>query len=96
MTTREDERAGRGEGLSRRSLLRRAARSGGGALAFAAFAGTARAQAKQAKEAVNYQDSPQGDQRCGNCVHFVEPNACRLVEGEISPNGWCQLWTARS
>jgi hypothetical protein len=44
------------------------------------------------KTAVSYQDTPKGDRLCSNCSLFVAPNACKNVQGEISPNGWCLLW----
>lgn len=51
---------------------------------------------KMSKEAVQYQDSPQGDKKCDGCMHFVaQGNFCKLVEGQISPDGWCSLWVAK-
>lgn len=31
---------------------------------------------------------------CSICVHFQEPHSCELVEGEISPDGWCKRFLA--
>ncbi|HRP76718.1 MAG TPA: high-potential iron-sulfur protein [Rhodocyclaceae bacterium] len=43
-----------------------------------------------------YQNSPNGDAMCGNCLHFVaESNTCRVVDGQVSPSGWCSLWARR-
>jgi hypothetical protein len=50
-----------------------------------------RAQQKQSKQVAQYQDSPKGDQKCADCRFFIEGGSCQLVEGEISPNGWCTL-----
>jgi len=56
------------------------------------------AMAKAKKTAVKYQDEPKGDRNCAGCRHFLPPEkgerlgACKLVEGEISPNGWCAVW----
>lgn len=48
------------------------------------------------KSQVKYQDQPNDDQKCAGCMHFVsESNTCKLVAGEISPDGWCTLWTAK-
>ncbi|MBU0656986.1 MAG: high-potential iron-sulfur protein [Gammaproteobacteria bacterium] len=48
---------------------------------------------KVSQEQAQYQDQPKGDQRCDNCQHFVaENNTCGVVEGQISPQGWCSLW----
>lgn len=47
------------------------------------------------KEAADYQDSPSGDERCGLCSMFRAPVACTLVEGRISPRGWCEYFEER-
>lgn len=47
---------------------------------------------KMNKTQAKYQDQPKGDQKCGNCMHFIPPNACLVVEGDISPDAWCSLW----
>ena len=48
------------------------------------------------KSQVKYQDQPNGDQKCAGCMHFVsESNTCKLVAGDISPDGWCTLWSAK-
>lgn len=52
---------------------------------------------KVKKEAVQYQQQAKGDQKCGLCLHFQpESNSCKLVEGQISPDGWCILWTKKA
>jgi hypothetical protein len=43
-----------------------------------------------------YQDSPNKGRRCDGCTHFLEPNACEIVAGEISPDGWCRFYKPRS
>ncbi len=49
--------------------------------------------AKAAQASVQYQTQPKGDQQCANCRYFVAAsNTCQLVEGDISPKGWCILW----
>ena len=30
--------------------------------------------------------------KCGNCANFVKPNACKTVDGVISPEGYCMIW----
>lgn len=47
---------------------------------------------KMTKAQAQYQDQPKGDQKCGNCMHFIAPNACMVVEGNIAANAWCKLW----
>lgn len=85
--------AGRWTEISRRVLL-------GHTAAFAATLlgriGGSRAQQKMSKEAVQYQDSPNGDEKCADCRFFIEGGSCQLVEGEISPNGWCRLFQPKA
>lgn len=50
---------------------------------------------KVSKAQVQYQTEPKGEQRCGNCAQFEpETNTCKVVEGDIVPDGWCLLWVA--
>jgi hypothetical protein len=75
---------------SRRKLLR-------DTLAVASVFGlgvSAAQAAKASKGSVAYRDSPNGDQNCANCRLFISPNACKSVEGAVSPNGWCKIWKA--
>jgi len=53
------------------------------------------AQQKVPKEPVKYQEEPKDNQQCSGCLHFVPPNACKLVQGEISPQGWCTLYVPK-
>jgi High potential iron-sulfur protein len=49
------------------------------------------------KEQAKYQEQPNGDHKCSNCQQFVaESSACKVVEGEISPKGWCTLWVKKA
>jgi hypothetical protein len=77
---------------SRRRLLQGAA----GAAALLAAAAPANAQIKISQAAAGYQDHPNGDRRCGGCVHFQQPGKCRLIAGPISPQGWCRLFAPMS
>jgi len=54
------------------------------------------AVAKMNQKSVAYQDTPKDDQKCSNCSLFQEPNACTLVDGEISPEGWCKFWVKKA
>jgi hypothetical protein len=56
----------------------------------------AAAQQKVKQAEVKYQDQPKGPQRCDGCVQFQPPNACKIVEGQISPNGWCEIFAAKT
>ena len=48
------------------------------------------AAAKESKREARYQSHPHGRERCGRCVHFMAPNGCEIVDGRISPRGWCR------
>jgi hypothetical protein len=39
-----------------------------------------------------YQATPNGIYSCGMCTLFERPNACKVVEGEISKDGWCKAF----
>ncbi len=48
---------------------------------------------KASQVSMQYQPQPKGEQKCSLCMHFVpESNTCKVVEGAISPDGWCLLW----
>ena len=53
-------------------------------------------QQKIKKSEAKYQDKPNGDQHCQLCQFFQAPNQCQLVEGGISPNGWCEHFAAKT
>ncbi len=53
-------------------------------------------QKKLTQAAAHYQDRPKGNQACGTCPYFGFPRSCAVVEGEISPSGWCPIWTSFS
>lgn len=52
-------------------------------------------QGKMSKELAQYQGQPKGDQKCGNCMHFIPPDSCLLVDGNISSDAWCRLWVKK-
>ncbi len=81
--------------LSRRTLLGGAAALVGAGTA-SLIATPAAAQSKTPQTAAKYQDHPQGQSKCSGCVQFQAPAACKVVEGKISPEGWCQLFAAKS
>jgi hypothetical protein len=80
-------------GLSRRDVLR----VGVLLMPIAVMAprGRAGAQQKMKKAQVQYQETPKGKQECSNCLHFVAPDQCKLVEGKINPKGWCSLYAPK-
>jgi hypothetical protein len=77
-------------GVSRRTVLFAAA----GAAPVLALTG-GQAQAKIAQTAVKYQATPKDGHQCDGCVQFVAPSACKLVDGDIAPTGWCSLWVKK-
>jgi hypothetical protein len=61
-----------------------------------ALVATARAQAKMSKDMAHYQDHPNGDKQCSKCKFFIaDQGKCQIVEGDISPNGYCIHFQAR-
>ena len=66
------------------------------ALSTLLLSGTAMAQEKMSQADAKYQGTPKGDQRCDGCMLFQPPNACKVVQGEISPSGWCQLFVKKT
>jgi hypothetical protein len=88
--------------FSRRSFLSRVALLTGAATVQAISIKQATAQQKVAKATMKYQDKPSGDQKCSNCVQYVPGKtptamgACKVVDGTISPNGWCIAWVKKA
>jgi len=79
-------------GTSRRDMLRTGVMIATGV----AVASTARAQdEKIAQELVQYQNEPKEGQKCNACAQWVEPNACKIVAGKISPNGYCVAYAPK-
>lgn len=91
---------------SRRTLLRRGITIAAvGAVASTGLlkAGPARAQAGKASQAVAmYQATPHGADQCDNCIHFIpgktpkDAGTCKVVEGNVSPQGWCVMYARKA
>ena len=65
----------------------------------AASAGSATpaATSKVSPESVQYQAQPKGEQKCSGCQNFIaESSTCKVVAGQISPDGWCSLWVKKA
>ncbi|HXZ15273.1 MAG TPA: high-potential iron-sulfur protein [Roseiarcus sp.] len=77
------------KGVSRRTVLIAAA----GAVPALMTGG---AEAKMAQAAVKYQAEPKDGKQCDGCNFWVAPNSCKMVDGEISPTGWCALWVKKA
>jgi len=87
---------------ARRRLLGRAAAALPAMLVVPLFARPSTARAGSAsKEDFHYQDHPNENRRCANCVQFIpsaneqQPGTCQIVAGSISPDGWCMAFTPR-
>jgi len=51
---------------------------------------------KQSKTQAKYQDQSKGDQSCATCMNFIAAtSACKLVDGQVSAEGWCMLWAKK-
>jgi hypothetical protein len=91
-------------GSSRRAFIKTtiktmgavAAATCGGAVAAKAQDYKPQDQKKLTQAAARYQDHPKGSEVCASCPYFVAPKSCALVEGEISPTGWCPIYTTFS
>jgi len=89
-----------GKRLSRRTLIK-----GGGLAIGVVIVGDARSQTvadEEVSEAdkikqtdAHYQRYPKGPQRCQICLQFAPPDKCKIVQGPIFPQGWCQFFAAR-
>jgi hypothetical protein len=77
--------------VDRRTLVAAALAATPFIVARAASAGT-----KVSQPTVQYQATPKDGQDCDDCANFVAPGGCKLVDGDISPKGWCRLWTKKA
>lgn len=90
---KDSSSAGSGQ-LSRRCLLRNAVAAGGVAVLGTAMAHRADA-AQVSQKIVAYQETPHGAQQCDNCAQFQPPSSCKVVEGTVSPAGWCKVYVKK-
>jgi hypothetical protein len=75
-------------GLLRRSVLRAAFSMA----ALTTVLPRALAQQKVSKTEAEYQDRPKNGLACAACTLFRPPRSCQVVQGEISPTGWCKFF----
>jgi High potential iron-sulfur protein len=57
-----------------------------------ATTGVAFGAEKMTREQAQYQDQPKGISMCATCTLFEPPRSCKVVEGDVSPNGWCKAF----
>lgn len=50
---------------------------------------------KVSKPHAKYQNKPKGNLKCANCNNFIAPDSCRVVDGKVSPDGWCVLYAPK-
>ena len=79
--------------FSRRAILSRMSAFVASALSLS-FA-YAQGFTKSPQASAGYQNYANGTQRCGGCIHFQPPSSCKVVAGQISPNGWCRIFAAK-
>jgi len=68
--------------LTRRSLF----------AAGATLASFGAAAKKSSKKDAAYRGRPNGISSCATCSFFQAPKSCAVVEGAVSPHGWCNLY----
>jgi hypothetical protein len=84
--------------FSRRKVLTIAAGAAGASVTGAAAvigASTTAQAAKVSQQAVKYQDTPKGEQRCETCIQFEAPSACKTVDGTVAAQGWCMVYAKK-
>jgi hypothetical protein len=47
---------------------------------------------KMTRQQAEYQDTPNGIYSCGMCTLFEQPKYCKVVDGEVSKDGWCKAF----
>ena len=88
---------GKCQSISRRNVLRGATVLASGAALVAGSLAPACAQSgKMTQLAAAYQNGPKNGQKCLDCSFFIQPQACKLVEGTISPVGWCKFYAKKA
>ena len=75
---------------SRRRVIRAVVAGASVALLFRGS--PAQAAEKMTKQQAEYQDTPNGIYSCGLCTLFEKPKSCKVVEGEVSEDGWCKAF----
>jgi secreted PhoX family phosphatase len=78
--------------ISRRKLLMGSIAAGAAPLLLAT---KANATAKVSQAAVHFKTAANTDHNCGACRHFMAPSSCRFVEGTISSDCSCWIWTSK-
>ncbi len=80
---------------SRRVFLRAGAAVGATVVTAGLVSRASAQDAKIEQSAVMYQATPKDGQKCSTCVNFEPPNACKIVAGNIAPEGWCAAYAPK-
>jgi hypothetical protein len=83
------------ECVSRRDVLFTAAVGGVTIVGSGVFATPTLATSKLSQRAAAYRPTPKGYQQCANCLNFEAPASCKMVDGIISPSGWCTVYITK-
>ncbi|MGB8909610.1 MAG: hypothetical protein WCC84_12775 [Candidatus Cybelea sp.] len=57
---------------------------------------------KASQASMHYQSSPNGSMQCSGCNFFIpgsdanSDGTCKIVDGSISPHGYCMAFNAKS
>ena len=57
---------------------------------------------KSSQASMHYQTTPNNGKQCSGCNFFIPGSSatangsCKIVDGSISPNGYCMAYTAKS
>jgi hypothetical protein len=83
--------------ISRRGLLRRGMLvAAAGAFVAVSVGSAAFADSKLSQTMAKYQATPKGADRCANCSLYESAGACKVVEGQVAPDGWCTLYVRKA
>ncbi len=88
------------KGLTRRAFM-------AGTIVLPALAGlmlaeTTAARAKGSQAQFKYQKTPSNGHKCSQCTFYIPGKSstangtCKIVDGSISPNGWCTAFSGKS
>jgi hypothetical protein len=75
---------------SRRRVIRAVVAGASAGLSFRSS--RTEAAEKMTKQQAEYRDTPNGIYSCGLCTLFDKPKSCKVVEGEVSEDGWCKAF----
>ena len=75
---------------SRRKVIGAVVKGVSAGLLFRIF--RAYAAEKMTRQQAQYQDTPKGIYSCELCSLFEAPKSCKVVEGEVSKDGWCKAF----